>query len=346
MSAEAVLLDVRELDPSDDDAVAAWHAVYLASELHELAELAVPWRLGELREMLRAGDGRRERTRAYAGLRDGEVVAAGFLRVPLLDNLQRAELRVHVRPDARGVGLGSRLLADLEQRARAEGRTVMFTDCAWPWEAGTDGGGRPGPEFARRHGYALAISDVQRSLDLPVPADRLAALVAEAAPHHASYELRAWVGPVPDELVRGWVELEATIETEAPVGGLDVEPEAADVEAFREDEALLARQGRSKINAVALSGSGEVVAYSDMATTVHEPERAYQWGTLVRRDHRGHRLGLALKLATLRLLQDGWPQVRQVLTYNAEVNGPMIAVNEVLGFRPVARLGEFQKHLA
>ena len=33
-----------------------------------------------------------------------------------------------------------------------------------------------------------------------------------------------------------------------------------------------------------------------------------------------------------------------VLTYNAEVHH-MIAVNEQLGFRPVARLGEFRKKL-
>ena len=34
-----------------------------------------------------------------------------------------------------------------------------------------------------------------------------------------------------------------------------------------------------------------------------------------------------------------------VFTYNAEVNDHMIAVNEQMGFRPVARLGEFQKKL-
>ena len=50
-----------------------------------------------------------------------------------------------------------------------------------------------------------------------------------------------------------------------------------------------------------------MVAYTDIATTVHEPGRAYQWGTLVRRDARGHRLGLAVKVANLRLLQDDVP---------------------------------------
>jgi hypothetical protein len=47
---------------------------------------------------------------------------------------------------------------------------------------------------------------------------------------------------------------------------------------------------------------------------VHESERAYQWGTSVRPDHRGHRLGLAVKAANLRLLQETHPQVTTVVT--------------------------------
>jgi hypothetical protein len=34
-----------------------------------------------------------------------------------------------------------------------------------------------------------------------------------------------------------------------------------------------------------------------------------------------------------------------VITWNAEVNGHMIGVNERLGFRPTERFGEFQKRV-
>ena len=50
--------------------------------------------------------------------------------------------------------------------------------------------------------------------------------------------------------------------------------------------------------------------------------------------------------AILRLLQRERPDIVRLTTYNAEVNSHMIAVNEALGFRPVARLGDFQKKLA
>lgn len=216
----------------------------------------------------------------------------------------------------------------------------------WTWDGGPLGEGAAGPHFARTRGYALALTEVQRELPLPVDDAVLARLADDAALAHEEYTLRSWVGPVPDDLLAGWAELTSTLTTEAPTGELQLEPETVSVEAVREREATLARQGRTKYNTVALSASGEVVAYSDLATTVHDPHRAYQWGTLVQREHRGHRLGVAVKVANLRLLQRDRPDVVRLTTYNAEDNSHMVGLNEALGFRPVAWLGDFQKKLA
>lgn len=156
------------------------------------------------------------------------------------------------------------------------------------------------------------------------------------------------MGDVPDELALGWMTLSSSLMTEAPTGDRDREPEVVDVVALREGEAMVAKQGRTRYHSVALDSVGEVVGYTDLVTTVHEPDRAYQWGTLVRHDARGHRLGLALKVANLRLLQRsvaGTAEPHRLTTWNAEVNASMVGVNELLGFEPVARLGEFHRRL-
>jgi GNAT superfamily N-acetyltransferase len=262
-----------------------------------------------------------------------------------LDNTDRAELAVHTLPSHRRRGYGAAMLAHLERVAREGGRTIAFGESSWAYGAGPSGSGSPGVEFAGAAGYDLALGEVKRVLDLPVPDRVLDELAAEAAPYHVGFTLRSWVGPVPDDLVEGWARLTSSLETEAPTGDLDVEPGYADTATVREGEALLAAQGRTKYNTVALSPSGELVAYTDLATTVHEPGKAYQWGTLVRRDTRGRRLGLAVKMANLRLLQAERSDIRTVTTYNAEVNAHMIGVNERLGFRVAARYGNFQKRL-
>ena len=337
-------LSIEPVDPYDDAAVAEWHAVFAEAERFGHEAFATVWQLEEMRVMLQDA-GSRTRVLAWSGREEGRVVVAGHVRMPLRDNLDRAELGVHVLPAERRRGLGRAMAARLEEEARALGRTVLGAEVQWPPDGGSDGTGRPGPEFARALGFGLAISDVQRELGLPVPDDVLAGLAAEAAPYHAAYTLRSFVGPVPDDLVEGWVELAALVQTEAPTGDLHIEPETITVREHRDAEEVIRKQGRTKYNTVALDAGGEVVAYTDVATTVHEPGRAYQWGTLVRRDHRGRRLGLAVKVANLRLLQQERPDVARVITWNAESNGPMVAVNERMGFRPVARLGEFQKKL-
>ena len=56
---------------------------------------------------------------------------------------------------------------------------------------------------------------------------------------------------------------------------------------------------------------------------------------------------MATKLHNLRRFQESGAAAgrARVFTYNAEVNTHMIGVNDAMGFRPVQRLGEFQKKL-
>jgi GNAT superfamily N-acetyltransferase len=76
-----------------------------------------------------------------------------------------------------------------------------------------------------------------------------------------------------------------------------------------------------------------------------DPGRLYQWGTLVLREHRGRRLGQATKAYNLLWVQRELSGLKLLVTYNAEVNRHMIAVNEAMGFRPVERLTQYQRPL-
>jgi ribosomal protein S18 acetylase RimI-like enzyme len=337
-------VEIVELDVDDVAAFDAWHHVYELAEQAKGEAVADTWQLEEVRAMMQER-GSRSSYEGYSGLVDGQIVTVGWMRLSLLDNTDRAQLAVHTLPSHRRRGHGAAMLTHLERVAQEHGRAIAVGESSWAYDAGPSGSGAPGAEFARATGYDLALGEVKRVLDLPVPDPVLDELVAAAAPHHAGFTFRSWAGPVPDDLVDGWARLTSALETEAPTGDLDVEPGYADAATVREGEALLAAQGRTKYNTVALSPSGELVAYTDLATTIHEPGKAYQWGTLVRGDARGHRLGLAVKLANLRLLQAERSDIRTVTTYNAEVNAHMIGVNERLGFRKVARYAGFQKRL-
>jgi RimJ/RimL family protein N-acetyltransferase len=286
----------------------------------------------------------------WAGWFQDRVVATGWMSGSTVDNTDLANVLICCAPSDRGHGYAAAMLSHVEDQARARGRERLVAEVTWPYEAGADGTGSAELAWARRQGFELGLTDVQRRLPLPVPDELLDALAAEASAHHEGYELRSFTGPIPEALAEGWVALDASLMTEAPMGDIEREAETADVARLRAEEAMIAKQGRVKVNAVALapaddSGERELVAYTDIAVTEHESERAYQWGTLVRTGHRGHRLGLAVKVANVRLLQETHPQITTVVTYNADVNAPMVAVNERLGFRPVQWMGELQKKI-
>lgn len=338
-------LKILDLDPQDDDMFDAWYSVYWTVESHDRPETHTAWSLDQLRALL-GEDARRQFNRGFLGFAGDRAVTMGIIGGSLLDNLTLCELNVATLPEDRGQGHGTAMLEHLESVAGKLGRTTALAEAHWPYDADPNGDGEQAVEWARRRGYDVALVDVQRRLSLPVADQLLDDLAAEAAPHHTGYTLKSWVGPVPDELLQGWTDLTSTLMTEAPMGDLEREPEAADVASVREAEALTAKQGRTTYSTVATDPAGELVAYTSMALTRAEPARAYQWGTLVRADHRGHGLGLAVKVANLRMLQREEPATTTVITWNAEINSHMVGVNQRLGFLPVERFGELHKRLA
>jgi GNAT superfamily N-acetyltransferase len=337
-------LEIAPLDPHADE-FDAWYAAYAGAveaavgaeeaQVYSLENLRVQWR-EPTSDLVKEG---------LVGRLGDRVVAAGLIVMPQYENLDSAYVEVAVVPSEQGRGLGRAMLAHSESAALAHGRTLLNTEIRWRYEHGTDGdaaGGSRDVRFALAAGYRIGLSDVQRWLDTPVDEALLDRLAADAAPHHPAYEIRSWAGPVPDDLAPSWAALDGSLMTEAPTGDLEVEPMVVDVARLRENEELAAKQGRTSYHCVALH-DGDVVAYTMIM--IGDTPTAYQWGTLVRADHRGHRLGLAVKVANHRLLQRDRPDCTRVSTWNAEVNDHMIGVNELLGFRPVSRMGELQKRL-
>ncbi|MGW8481923.1 GNAT family N-acetyltransferase [Microbacterium sp. NPDC055903] len=336
-------IELVRIDPFDDAAVTAWWRIYARAERADRGEDIPVWTLGESRHELQQRTSAFDR-RAYLALETDEIVGAGRLALPLQDNLRTASIGAHVEPEHRRRGIGSAVLSALESEASKAGRSILTAQVSWPYEAGEDGAGAAGREFARRHGYDLALGDVQSRLDLPVDPALLDDLAASATHGASGFTLRSWRGPVPEELLQGWAELYAEIDTEAPTGTLDVEATVVSPQGIREEEDLLAAQNRISFGTIALDSRGRAVAYTQLVVS-GDDGNSYQWGTLVRPEARGNGLGMAVKIANLRMLERRFPAVRHVYTYNAGVNAHMLAINTRLGFRPSERMGEFQKRL-
>jgi len=111
-----------------------------------------------------------------------------------------------------------------------------------------------------------------------------------------------------------------------------------DVKRVRLDERRIAAMGlRVHVIAARALDTGELAGLTQLAVDPAMPEWGFQELTAVARPHRGHRLGLRLKLAMLDRLALQEPQLTRIMTGNAAGNDHMIAINEQLGFRVLDR---------
>ena len=317
---------VRRVDPRDDAAFEAWFDVRLRGQQHDEPGTD-HGTLTEQRALHRewlAPDAPVQVV-LLAAVEGARTVGVARLELPQRDNPHRVDLELRVDLDRRRRGVGSALLAEAVRVARDRGRTTVFAEVGEPL------GAVAGRGFAGRHGAVCGQVDARRELALPVDPDRLAALDTDARAHAAGYTVVTWQDAVPD----GWLEdralLEQRMSTDAPLGDLDLREEHWDAARVRRHEQVQHRAGRTVVAAGAVR-DGRLVAFTEIGVLRDRPEVAHQWNTLVLREHRGKRLGMLVKIAGLRALAAHVPQAERVVTWNAEVNAPMIGVNAALGF--------------
>lgn len=323
-------IEVRPLDVWDDDEFAAAYAVHAEAETYGRTDPQV-----DEPEALRAGlvhPSASMAQQAWMARLDGRPAGVLVVAWPVVDDLQTCWPMLGVAPAMRRRGVGAALHATLLRAVRMAGRSLVQVEVTQP--AGSDGDG-PGAAFARRHGYELALREVQMLLRLPVPPERL------AAEPGGGYTLRTWRDSCPADLVDGYCRLRETFGSEAPTGDLVTSAQHWDEARVRDQERRRAEQGRTFWTTVALSPGGEVVGFTELVALLTATD-ASQNQTLVLPEHRGHRLGMAMKAANLRRLGADLPGVRRVHSAVAPDNTPMRRVNEELGFVACDLLDEWQ----
>lgn len=324
-------MEIRRLDPHDDAELARFHAIGDAAERFE-RPYAANWTLEELRIELTEDDPM-ERKDAVVALDGDEIVGAGIAFSATRDNLHLSWLMPWVEPGRRRRGIGAAVLAELVSICRADHRTDLVMETAYPFERRED---HPYRRFAEKHGFHLANTEIRRVRTLPVDDVDLDELVAEAASHHRGYRIETFEAPLPEGLLESLCEAHNRLAVDAPGGELTFEPEALTPELMRVHEETMRKQGRRRITTLAITGTGEVAGYNDLVVPPGDLPNVWQWGTLVVGEHRGHRLGLAVKARGLQELQQRvGPERSRIITGNAEQNAHMVGINERLGFRPV-----------
>lgn len=295
----------------------------------------------------------------YLARIDGLPVGRLVVTIPLDEEATTANLDVAVVPGGRGRGIGSALLARGEELAADGGRVSVSVYSEFSLTGGMPTGplvaaasgshGLPADDlnvrFALAHGYELGQVEVMSVLDLPLADELESRLRSEALSHSDGYRIVQWFRHTPDELLEAFAAIRARMVLDVPHEGIVLEPEHWNAERVRDDDQRMIDRSEPLLTTVALhEGTGEIVAYTTLAVPSGST-KAEQHDTLVTAPHRGHRLGLLVKLATLPRLAQYAPGVRRILTWNAGENSHMLAINTAMGFQAAGLVGNWQKTL-
>ena len=326
-------MDIEQINPRNEAALRAWWEVGHAATAERPGK---PWPLWEQsRVALPAHNPERDVT--LLGAIDGrEMVGAGLVILPSSDNRHLAGSAVYVDDDRRRQGIGSSLLAEVEVIAAGHGRTTITGEAYLPL-----GGTAPGEAFATARGFSVANRESIKELALDDYRARRAGLAVDLG----RYWIVTFDTVCPDEHVASFGRLLGMLLSEIPLGELDLQASEWGATRLRAAEQRQLDTGRHVHTALAIAADGEVAGVSDVRVDDTDHTHGQVGITLVDPAHRGHRLGMALKLATHDVVLATYPSLLTVDTSNAEVNTHMNAVNEALGYRTIETLLEMQKKL-
>ena len=298
-TAIAGTFSIREVQ---EDELARWVAVVNATEPEPVREEGV------IRDFL---DWKRQAPQTVWLLAEDGDTAVGAGRLTpgwhSPPGVTRADVRVS--PAARGCGIGSALLDELQRRADALGGPTLEV------EVRDDDPGSLG--WTEQQGFREAGRSVRLALDLTSIEEP-----AVAAPD--GIEIVTWAER--PELAQGIYDVACEAYPDEPGSG-DVEMEP--FEGWLSQD-MQGSGDRPDAVFVALAGD-EVAGYAKLAMSVREGYVMHDM-TGVKRSFRGRGIASALKRAEI-----AWAQregFRTLETFNDELNAPIRALNEKHGYRP------------
>jgi GNAT superfamily N-acetyltransferase len=274
-------------------------------------------------------DGADDQTALLGLWAKGRLVGVAHAWLPPPGSGGAVSARIDVHPRSRGLGFGRALFDAVVDLSRRRGATLILAEASYP---AAQAANHPYRRFLQSLGMELTRSQVILELLLPVAPGHLDRLEAQAkAAYTGRYDISTW-GAIPEDLLPSLCDLMAFSEAEAPVAGWHVD--GISPESYQAEIDHNAISGRRRITSLATEAeTGIVVGYTEMLTQ-DGVTRAHQWGTYIHPDHRGHQLGMAVKAASARRLQEERPDVVGVVTSGQTTPG-MALVNERLGFVPV-----------
>jgi mycothiol synthase len=265
---------------------------------------------------------------------DGTPVASGFCWSDAAGDSRVMECDLFVRRDRRREGIGSRLFARICDEMLREGRALLTWSTFDAVPAGDAFSRQVGGQVARVNRTSeLRLADV----DWPMTEDWARAGRAR----ERGYQLELVDGAFPEHLRADAATFHRIMQT-APRDHLDVADVLLDAGHIAEVDQALLEAGRMRWTALVRHAAGACVGGTEVTFEPQAPAIVRQQNTGIDPAHRGLGLAKWAKAAMLQRVRLERPEAERIRTDNAFSNAPMLAINDLLGFRVISTRTEWQ----
>ena len=249
---------------------------------------------------------------AYSSL-DWSICKPGFGR-----------MFVNVLPDYRRQGLGSNIFSQVLNNAHDLKLSKIICQTHH----------QTGEEFIVNRGGRVVAKESTRSLMMAnVDWNLVENWIVQARKRNPSLEL-VFKRQVDDSMIPGLAMVSLEIERDlAYLNGnqLDISYEF-EVEEWKRRQLEAVSPNQSRIFLFVHDGCGEIVGYSNISIQNSDLTFARQGMTALKKDCRGAGIGKLIKAAMLQFIRHNHPEIVKVSTGNNDLNAPIVAINEKLGF--------------
>lgn len=232
-------------------------------------------------------------------------------------------------------GIGNRMLQRLLAFMREHGRTIATMNAHLP----------EGHAFLQAAGAELRHRALESRMRVDgLDADMLACWKAQATegPERAQLYWEVHAGRVPMARLATLMAPFSALFNDMPLGALELPPTRYELEGYEDWYRELDRHGGEHFLVLLVDVDGELAAMCEAHWDARWPDRLHQRLTAVARPWRGRSLAKAVKAVMLQCVHARHPALQTVVTYNAEVNAPILAINRRLGFAVHRRQGCYQ----
>jgi mycothiol synthase len=266
---------------------------------------------------------------------------AGMGDMNLLDlpeNKHLAQGGIYVHPGHRRQGIGKQLLKCVVDHALQDGRTILITEAFAGNPAGLD--------FAQKYGAEVGLAVTINQLKLvEVDHAMIRSWMRRAAERASGFHLEFWDGVYPEKDLEEISILMGAM-NQAPRGSLDVNDIQYTPDILRQIDAQLQAIGAGRWTFVARElVTGHLAGLTDVMWQPSKPGIGNIANTGVLEQYRNLGLGRWLKAAMLEKVLIDKPEVKFIRTGNANMNAPMLKINQELGFRPYTASSVVQLNL-